>query len=438
MTLTGILLATAAFLALNALFVAAEFALIGASRLTLDRLAAEGDTLAGRVARTVATPRRQDRYLATAQLGITIASLALGMFGEHAFAAYLETHALVGAGVATAISLTVLTIAHIVVGEMLPKGIALQTPVAVARWAYWPMQATLILLYPFVVSLNALANAALRLVGVRRQDNVHEHLYTPEELQLIVEESEKGGTIGVESGKILQELLEFGDLTAAQVMVPRVRVIGIPVGSTPQDVSRVVREHRRTRYPIYEGNLDQIVGMLHVKDLLRAMLRDEPVTASGLRRIPVVPESATLDGVLATMQQAHAHMALVVDEHGGTAGIVSLEDLFEEVVGEIEEGQPSRRAVEPLEDGSVRVAGTLRLDELGQHFGLELGHEEVESVGGLILAQLDRIPAVGDVVEYEGLAFDVMTLSGRGVEAVRVRRVVAPSEDGPAPPGRRT
>lgn len=429
MSLGAILLATLAFVLLNAVFVAAEFALIGASRLTLERLAADGDTLAGRVAHTVSTPRRQDRYLATAQLGITLASLGLGMFGEHAFAAYLnENVAFIGAAAATAISLSVLTIAHIVIGEMLPKGMALQNPVNVARWAHWPMQTTLFLLYPFVVTLNAFANTALRLIGVRRQQNTHEQLYTPEELQLIVEESERGGTLGGESGRILQELLEFGDLTAAQAMVPRVRVIGIETGSTPQELRQIVREQRRTRYPVYDGSLDQVVGMLHVKDLLRAMLRDETVTAAQTRRIPMVPETATLDVVLKTMQQAHAHMALVVDEHGGTAGILSLEDLFEEVVGEIEEGQSSARSLEPQADGSARVAGTLRLGELGQHFDVDLEHEDVESVSGLVLARLDRLPVVGDVVEYGRIRLEVVATSGRGVKEALASLIELPSE----------
>lgn len=420
MSLTAILLATLVFVLLNALFVAAEFALIGSSRLTLDRMAAEGDSLAGRVAHTVATPRRQDRYLATAQLGITIASLGLGMFGEHAFAAYLERSvSFMSAAVATAVSLGILTIAHIVIGEMLPKGMALQSPIAVARWAHWPMQTTLVLLYPLVVLLNGFANASLRLIGVRRQDTAHEQIYTPEELQLIVEESERGGTIGGESGRILQELLEFGDLTAAQAMVPRVRVIGISTGTPPQEVRRIVREHRRTRYPVYEGSLDQVVGMVHVKDLLRAMLRDETITAAHARRLPLVPETATLDAVLSTMQQAQAHMALVVDEHGGTAGIVSLEDLFEEVVGELDEGQPKTREIEPQADGSVLVAGTLRLGELGQHFDIDVEHEDVESVSGLILALLDRLPVVGDVVEYQRLRLEVVSTSGRGVKEAR-------------------
>lgn len=431
MSLTAIVFASLIFLAFNALFVAAEFALIGASRLTLERRAADGDTLAARVAGTVSTARRQDRYLATAQLGITLASLGLGMFGEHALADYLRHNVVfIGAAAATAISLTLLTIAHIVLGEMLPKGIALQRPIDVARWAHWPMQATLIVLYPFVVTLNAFANASLRLIGVRREQNTHEQIYTPEELQLIVEESERGGTIGGESGRILQELLEFGELTAAQAMVPRVRVIGVPVGSTPEDVRRLVREHRRTRYPVYDGDLDHVVGMLHAKDLLRAMLRSEPVTVAQTRRIPVVPETATLDVVLKTMQQAHAHIALVVDEYGGTAGILSLEDLFEEVVGEIEEGQPKVRELEPLADGSVRVSGTLRLGELGRHFGIDLEHEDVESVSGLILAQLDRLPAVGDVVEYDRIRLEVTGTSGRGVKEARASLVDLGHESG--------
>lgn len=425
MTLATILAISLLIVLVNGLFVAAEFALIGAPRLTLERESSAGDRLATRVLRIVSTTRRQDRYLATAQLGITIASLGLGMYGEHSLALYLTANvpalmAIGGAAAATGISLLVLTGAHIVIGEMLPKGMALQNPVQVARWAYWPMFAALMLLYPFVVSLNTIANFTLRLVGVRRQQNAHEMLYSPEELQLIVEESDKGGTLLGESGRILQELFEFGDLTASQSMVPRVRVVGIPVGAPPDEVRRVVREHRRTRYPIYEEDLDHIVGMMHAKDLLRLMLRDEPVTAAATRRMPVVPETATLDDVLETMQQTQAHLAIVVDEHGGTAGILSLEDLFEEVVGDIDEGRPTAPEVVRLEDGSLRVAGTLRLEELGQEFDLDLEHEDVDSVSGLVMALLDRLPATGDVVEYGRVRVEVTATSGRGVSEARV------------------
>jgi CBS domain containing-hemolysin-like protein len=409
----------------NGLFVAAEFALIGASRMTLERQASAGDRLARRILQIVSSTRRQDRYLATAQLGITLASLGLGMYGEHSLAVYLTDNvamlsAVGGAAAATAISLLVLTSAHIVIGEMLPKGMALQSPVRVGKWAYWPMLGFLILLYPLVVSLNKIANFSLSLVGIRRQQNAHEQLYTPEELQMIVEESEKGGTLLGESGKILQELFEFGDLTASQVMVPRVRIIGIPVGARPDELRQIVRTHRRTRYPVYERDLDQVVGMVHVKDLLQCMLRDQALEAQRTRRIPVVPETATLDKVLETMQETGAHLALVIDEHGGTAGIISLEDLFEEVVGEIDEGQPKTPELVKEADGSLRATGTVRLEEIGQKFDIDLEHDEVDSVSGLVMAQLDRLPVVGDVVEYGRVRIEVSATSGRGVSQARV------------------
>lgn len=410
---------------LNGLFVAAEFALIGASRLTLERDAAAGDRLARRLLQIVSTTRRQDRYIATAQLGITVASLGLGMYGEHALADYLHERipalaSIGGPAAATGIALLVLTVGHIVIGEMIPKALALQNPIRVGKWAYWPMYVSLLLFYPLVLSLNAIANASLGLFGVRRQANAHEQLYTPEELQLIVEESEKGGRLLGESGKILQELFEFGDLTASQAMVPRVKVVGIPIDATPEVLRRIARMHRRTRYPVYDGDMDHIIGLVHARDLLQCMLRDESLTVARVRRIPVVPETATLDSVLATMQQTTAHLALVVDEHGGTGGIISLEDLFEEVVGEIDEGRPVAPEIELLGDGSVRVAGTVRLETLGQQFGIELGHDEVDSVSGLVMAQLDRLPGVGDVVEYLRVGLEVTATSGRGVSEARV------------------
>jgi CBS domain containing-hemolysin-like protein len=435
-TLVVVIVVALVLVAINALFVAAEFALVAAPRPTLVRKAAQGDRRARQVLAVITTPVRQDRYVATAQLGITLASLGLGMYGEHALADHLEP--LVGrlpvggtAAIATGLSLTILTIVHIVVGEMVPKGVALQNPERTARAAHWPMQATLRILYPFVAVLNWLAGLCLRLLRIERQKNVHEQVYTPEELQLIVEESERGGALRDGSGRILRELLEFGDLTASQVMVPRVRVVGIPVGLEPVDVRRTVVAHRHTRYPIYDGDLDNIVGMLHAKDLLRRLINDESIARAHVRRIPVVPETASLDAVLTELQNARAHMAVVIDEHGGTAGIVSLEDLFEEVVGELDEGVPHSPPLSPLADGSVRVSGTARLDELGQHFDLEIEHEEVESVSGLILATLGRPPVVGDAIEYQRLRLEVTMTSGRGVREARASLLAEHDQDAP-------
>jgi CBS domain containing-hemolysin-like protein len=202
-------------------------------------------------------------------------------------------------------------------------------------------------------------------------------------------------------------------------MVPRVRVVGIPVGATADTMRDIVRGTRRTRYAVYEGDLDHIVGMLHVKDLLGRLTSGGVLTAEEVRRMPVVPETASLDAVLATMQRGQAHMALVIDEHGGTAGIIGLEDLFEEVVGEIDEGVPAAPSLVVEDTGAVRASGTLRLDELGQHFDVDLEHEEVDSVSGLVLERLGRPPVVGDVVEYGRMRLEVTATTGRGVGEVR-------------------
>jgi len=346
------------------------------------------------------------------------------MYGEHALAQILEHRighvSFVGsAAIASGIALLALTLAHIVFGEMVPKGVALQHPVEVARVTDWPMRITLIVLYPVVRLASGVAVLLLRAVGIKRRSTSHDQVYTPEELQLIVEESERGGALRAESGRILRELFEFGDRTAGQVMVPRVRVLGIPVGASAEELRRIVLEHRRTRYAVYDGDLDHVVGMLHVKDLLRRITANERVSATDVRRIPVVPETASLDDVLETMQRAHAHLALVIDEHGGTAGIVSLEDLFEEVVGEIDEGVPAAPPLAPGRDGSVRAAGTVRLDELGRCFNVDLEHEDVESVSGLVLQLLGRPPVVGDVVEYGRFRLEVTVVKGRGVGEVQ-------------------
>ena len=425
MTLAGVILLCFAFIVLNGVFVAAEFSLIGAPRTAIERRAGQGDRLSRRLLDVLGSPEQQDRYIATSQIGITVASLGLGMYGEHLLAALVRPHLgvvpLLGAtALSGALALGLLTLVHIIFGEMAPKSVALQHAEAVARLAYWPMRVTLIVLYPFVRVLSSVARACLRLLGVRRQDNAREQSYTPEELQLIVEESEQGGAIREESGRLLRELFEFGDLTAAEVMMPRVRVVGLPVRAAPDQIRQLIASERHTRYPVYDGDLDQIVGMIHAKDLLRLLIANQPVTAADVRPMPVVPETAALDDVLATMQRAAAHMAVVIDEHGGTAGLVSLEDLFEEVVGDLDAGTTGTADLVPLPDGTARVGGTLRLDELGQHFHIDLEHEDVDSVSGLVLARLGRPPQVEDIVDYGRLRLQVIRLNGLGVGEVRV------------------
>lgn len=413
---------------LNALFVAAEFAIVGAPRAAIDARAAKRQPLARLVQSVLRDTRRQDRYIATAQIGITVASLGLGMYGEHAVAHWLQERLghgpiatwLAAYGFASIVAVAILTYFHVVVGEMIPKSLALQSAERMALAVTPIMLWIQTLLLPVVVVLNWIGNVVLRLVGVDRQVHSQDQYYTSEELQLIVEESEEQGALRSESGQVLQELFEFGELTAGEVMVPRVRITGIPIGAGPDELRQILGRAPRTRYPVYEGDLDHIVGTYHIKDLLRVLLNGSTVTAAGARSAPVVPETALLDAVLATMRRERAQFAIVIDEHGGTSGVVTLEDLFEEVVGEIDDS-PERRSG-PIRDasGRLRVPGTIRLDELGQLFDLELAHEDVDSVSGLILAILGRPPKVGDAVEYDRLHLKVTAVRGRGVEEAAV------------------
>lgn len=418
-------------LVINALFVAAEFAVIGAPREAIEHRANLGDRLAKRLHAMLESPDEQDRFIATAQIGITLASVGLGMYGEVTFAGWLEhrltlpqtVRFVTAHSLASVLAIGALTYLHIFLGEMVPKAVAISRAERTARMVFWPMRVSLAVLYPLVAALNATGNLLLRVLRIRRPGGTREQVYTPEELQIIVEESARGGAISRESGSWLSELFEFGDLTASQAMVPRVRVVGIPVGAAPADVKAIMLAHHHTRYPIFDGDLDHIVGMLHAKDLLRRVVLTETI-GNDCRPMPVVPETATLDLVLQTMQRSQAHMAVVIDEHGGTAGVISLEDLFEEVVGEIDEGVPTAPHLVRCADGSVLVAGTVRLDELGRQFDVDLEHEDVDSVSGLVLAQLGRPAAIGDVVEYGRLRIEVTATKGRGVN--RARAVLLP------------
>ncbi len=413
---------------LNGIFVAAEFAIVGAPRAAIERRAATGNRVARAVQAVLDDPRQQDRYIATAQLGITLASLGLGMYGEHVLADGLFhlmggsglPQRLVSHGLASVIAVTVLTYFHIVVGEMVPKSLALQHAERVVLWITPPMLWTRNALYPFVVGLNAVGNLVLRMVGVDRQEQNRDQYYTADELQLVVQESEKLGVLRAESGQMLQELFAFGDRTAGEVMVPRVRVTGIPLGTTPAQVRELLGRTPHTRYPIYEGDLDDILGMVHIKDLLSALLRDEAIGRSHARPLPLVPETAELDSVLSTMRRERTQMVIVLDEHGGTAGVVTLQDLFEEVIGDIEEGPAGTSDVYRDEASRLRVPGTMRLDELGQEFEIELEHEDVDSVSGLVLTLLGRPADVGDTVRYNRLQFLVTAVKGHGVEECAV------------------
>jgi len=438
--MTELLVALGAILLLviaNGLFVAAEFAIVGAPRASIEHQAAQGSRLAQRVARILEDPRRQDRYIATTQVGISVASLGLGMYGEHVLAEWIalrlepfEASRWIAAhAIASIVAVSVLTYMHIVIGEMVPKALALQRA---ARTVLYVSPFILVLqtaLLPIIVGLNATGNGLLRLMGVHRRAVDTERYHTTEELQYIVEESQEGGLLRGESGDILRELFEFGDLTAGEAMVPRVLLTGIKVGTTPEELSAIVQANPHTRYPIFDGDLDNIIGSLHIKRALRHLVANTPITAGDARPLPYVPGPALLDEVLAAMRRCRAQMAVVMDQHGGTAGLITMEDLFEEVIGDIEEGQ-GRTPIVVEAPGRLRVRGTVRLEEAGAALERDLDHPKVTTISGLVLMLLGRPAVAGDSVTWKNVRIDVTATAGRGV-ADAVVHFVADREGAP-------
>jgi CBS domain containing-hemolysin-like protein len=419
--------AIAGLLLLNALYVAAEFAVVAARRHVLDLRAARGDRAAARVARVVGDTTRKDRYIAAAQLGITVASLGLGMYAESRLAGWIAAR-LAGAelpvwlashALASAIAIVGLTYLHIVLGEMVPKSIALARAEESATRLAPLMRATSLVAYPLIRLLGSAGDAIMNKLGLPRRGAPPGPGLA--ELHRIVKESEASGQLGPEAAEVLEELFEFGARTAAEVMVPRVRVRGVELGSPMAEIEAIIRDGPHTRYPVFAGDLDHVVGTIHIKDVLRRSMQGDSLRQADLHPVPFVPETSALDKVLAAMRQSRTHMAVVMDEHGGTAGIVTVEDVFEEVVGEIEDvASGERPSIHRAPDGTLRAAGTARVDEVGEALDLPLEHAEVDTVSGLVLALLDRPPRVGDAVTYQAVRFEVTAVAGHGVAQCRV------------------
>ena len=433
---------------LNGLFVAAEFAIIGVRPTRITQLAEEGNATAAGIKAILDDTGRQDRYIATAQVGITVASLGLGMYGEHALAGWVlgPLERWFGLGEAAAhtvaiiVALALLTFAHVVVGEMVPKTLALQyaerTALAIARI----MRVLQFIMYPAVLVLNTIGNLLLRLFGIPLA--APGRTYSSEEIELLVTESHAGGLVSDNERQLVQNIFDFSERRVAQVMTPRSRLDAIPMTIDEAALRARLAASPRSRFPVYDRDVDHIVGLLLTKDFVRQQLRRPGAfdLKALLRHMPLVAEHARVESVLSSFKRSHVHMALVVDEYGGTAGSVTLEDLVEEVVGEVRDEfdqaeEPRLRDVGP---GVLLVAGELQLDEMRSmapgvlpNGDADNDMPDVDTVGGLVVGLLGRPPATGDVVEFHGMTLVVERVAGLAVQQVRVTTPVDAPEDQP-------
>jgi CBS domain containing-hemolysin-like protein len=412
------LLAGVVLLAVNGFFVAAEFALLAARRSRLEQLAVEGDS---RARSALAGVKELSLMLAGAQLGITMASLGLGAVTEpavhHGLEELLQGTAL-PAGVSTALSLTLalglVVFLHMVVGEMAPKSWAISHPEESALILAKPFRGFTLVLRPFIWFLNTAANAVVRAVGVTPRGALA-HTHSASDLALLLDESVVQGTLPAEQHELLSRALDLPQLDAEAVMVPRNDVVALPVEAGVAEVERVASRTGRSRIPVYDGDLDRVRGIVHVKDLLALDPAGRERTRAGdlARPALITPESRPVEDLMLDMREARQHVAIVVDEYGTVTGLVALEDLIEEIIGEFEDESDRRdRPLRRRFDGALVLPAALRPDELRDRAGVELPEGEWETVAGFVIARLGRIPHVGDTVRLGALRFVVTKMDG--------------------------
>ena len=420
---------------LNGFFVAAEFALLGSRASRMAELAENGNRFASRIQQIIENTAEQNRYLATAQLGITIVTLALSMYAEPRIAHFLDpilaqwlqrtvpsawVHA-----IATLISLTLLTYLHVVIGEMIPKSLALTEPDSMALRLTQPMLWLGTLFGLLIRFLNGVGDLFLRLLRIPPAHG-RSRLYSSEEIEQIVSESTEGGLLTADAEELISNIFSFSDRLVGQVMTPRRKIQGISADISQEALLKLVSSSRHSRFPVYQTNLDHIIGILHLKDLVRYQLQ-QPTTfslQSVLRPAPFIPDDKSVDELLHEFKQKRTHMAVVLDEFGGVAGVVTLEDLVEEVVGEVrDEFDVESEPYLAIAPGTIEVDGDYQLHDLTDD--VFLGEEEdlpdVDTIGGLIVTLLGRPAQIGDEVDLDEVSVKLTVLSVEGRAVTRVR-----------------
>lgn len=425
------ILAVFALVFANGFFVAAEFSLVTVRKTRIDQLIAEGSRMARPVRRALSDP---ESFIAATQLGITMASLGLGWIGEPALASMIEpAFVFLPAGLSTAgahsvavvIAFILITALHIVLGELAPKTIALQHPERTALYVAQPTAVFLTCFRPFIRLLNGMGRSMVNLLGLRPPSG-HSLVHSEEELKMLVTASQEAGVLEEDEEQMLHRVFQFADRTAGQVMVPRTEMAAVSSDATLAEVVDVIVRGRHTSVPVYREEIDDILGLLLVTDLVAALATPErSFNLTALVRDPLtVPETMKADELLRQMRRQRTHHAIVIDEYGGTAGLVTFERLMERIVGELGgDFGPTGRPATMRPDGSAELDGLALVTDINEQFGLEIDEDTYTTIGGYVLGRLGRRPRVGDAIEVAGHLLRVEALDGLRVARVIVSRV---------------
>ena len=417
------ILVVLALVLLNAIFVAAEYALVTARRARLEERAADGNRAARTALETMDEPVR---FISTVQVGITVVGIALGSIGEPLISRYFD---FLPRGVAFVISFAVLTYLSVVLGELVPKAVALQRAEVLAVALAVPIDVLSRVFSPVVWVLQHSANGVLRVLGVKPAP-AGMIAFTRDDIRHSVAAAEDVGEIETAEEEMLYKVFDFAQKEAADVMVPRPDVVALPIELGPEEALRLVLDSPFTRYPVYRESLDDVLGILHIRALVAA-LNDHTLAEVAieelLRPAYVVPETKDLGALLAEFRKTNQHMAVVVDEYGAMAGIVTLEDVLEEIVGDIEdEFDLPDESVERVSETTIRIDGSFTIDDFNEQFGTELETDDFHTVAGYVFGHLGRAAQVGDEVSDRALAFRVLETSGTRIQRLEVEFLPAP------------
>ncbi len=415
---------------MNGLFVASEFAIVTARRTRITKLVEQGNRWAVLVQVAL---NDQNRYIAATQLGITMASLGLGAIGEPIISSLIVvplesvfgiTNTIVLHSVSFALAFAFITSMHIILGELAPKSVALWHPERTAMWVIPPTHIFLLIFKPFIWLMNESANLALGIVGLKAR--VGHHVISSEDFSLLASESEQAGAIGEEEARIVRRAFRFAGKQANDIMVPRTVMQAVPSDAPLVDISEMFSSTGFTRLPVYDKSLDHVIGVIHSKDILvrLAASEDVPSARSIMRSTIIVPESKDLAELLEEMRSQRTHLAIVVDEYGVTAGMVSMEDLIEEIIGEISsEHRSESEMLEHVSPQMVVVDAAISVGDLNEQLDLELGEEGVNTLGGFVFHKMGRVPDVGETFTHGEIKFEVLAMEKNRVSDVRMSRV---------------